>query len=142
MVRLSVKISKISIISLSSASLDGFSVFWSFVSKSCEKKSKHLRPKLAGGCNNRSLRHSPLVRARANGRLGPTVSYGEQGANTGGHLRRQTETQARTQTLGGDSLPEQQETKDLSVIVEQIPNDIRSWRSGDVRCGMMDKRAP
>ena len=111
MVRLSVKISKISIISLSSASLDGFSVFWSFVSKSCEKKSKHLRPKLAGGCNNRSLRHSPLVRARANGRLGPTVSYGEQGANTGGHLRRQTETQARTQTLGGDSLPEQQETK-------------------------------
>ena len=101
---------------------------------------------MAAGCNNRSLlRHSPLVRARANGRLGPTVSYGEQGANTGGHLRRQTETQARTQTLGGDSLPEHQETKERKCgvdIFEQIPNDIWSWQSGDVRCGMMDKRAP
>ena len=100
---------------------------------------------MAAGCNNRSLRHSPLVRARANGRLGPTVSYGEQGANTGGHLRRQTETQARTRTLGGDSLTEHQETKERKCgvdIFEQIPNDILSWQSGDVRCGMMDKRAP
>ena len=86
--------------------------------KSRSNKILDLRPKLAAGCNNRSLRHSPLVRARANDRLGPTVSYGEQGANTGGHLRRQTETQARTQTLGGDSLPEHQETKERKCGVD------------------------
>ena len=67
-----------------------------FTSKQ-NKRSLHLRLKTKRGTGCRLLR--PWVfsvgqrRARPDVFLGPTVSYGEQGANRGGHLRRKGLTQ-------------------------------------------------